>query len=145
MHTKMESILCWPATPWHRACPAVCSVFPVTLCWIILFFSFLSMYWLQIASWLRVWFCVHFSVLRFCLVWTCVGLLHAVPVSVSSYVYQFCCGCFLGIIPGSYSIPSFSTLEITDPWEEGFDKDIPFRAECSKGSLCTLPYCRSLC
>lgn len=38
-------------------------------------------------------FCTYvpFSMIRFCLVLTCVGLLHAIRASVSWYLYQPCC------------------------------------------------------
>lgn len=35
---------------------------------------------------------------------------------------------------GFYSQSDFSSAEFPDPWEEGFDRNIPFRTECSKVS-----------
>lgn len=52
------------------------------------------MYQMQTVSWLEVGLCVLFPLcmLGFCLDWTCAGLVHAVPVSVSPPACQFCCG-----------------------------------------------------
>ena len=45
-------------------------------------------YQLQIIFCLRIGICVHFpfSILEFCLFWTCTGPVHVVRVSMSSYV-----------------------------------------------------------
>lgn len=53
-------------------------------------FTFLSIYTSQMASCLRVRICDNFpfTMLRFCLVYICVGLRHAVTLPVSSYVYH---------------------------------------------------------
>lgn len=96
------------------------------------FFYFLSR---SVASWWGVQLCVSFpfSVLGCCLVWTCAGFGHAVTVSVGCYV-----SCFWKILCPKSSMPSESynicpsfSIEISKPWREQFDKDNPFRAECS--------------
>lgn len=71
----------------------------------------------------------------FCPVWTCA----CYQVSVSSSVYQSCwvwkmLSLEVSITSGSY-LSSFSSSWIPDPWEEGFDKDIPFKTGCSKVSF----------
>lgn len=55
--------------------------------------TFPSIHQYQIASWLGVGICVHFSfsVLEFHLVCTCAGLTSAAIVSVTSYVPLSCC------------------------------------------------------
>lgn len=79
---NIEPSLTWITTE-HRTCPRVWLVDPVET-----YFASPSSYQLTIAPWLRVG--LHAPLILSCLdfVWlTCAGLMHAVPVSVSSYVH----------------------------------------------------------
>lgn len=75
-----------------QACPGVWLVYLVTVHWRELI-SLWQLYWLQVPPWLRLGLCVNspFSVQILCLVWTCSGLVHAAPVSVSLSVCPACC------------------------------------------------------
>lgn len=83
LHThNTESVLCSITEPGRGVIPLEETCFPYP-----------SRNQLQIASGLGVGPCVlfPFSVLGFCLVPTCVGLVHDVAVSVSSYAHQPVC------------------------------------------------------
>lgn len=53
---------------------------------------FQTVYPLQITSLLGEGLCVYFpfTILRLCLSWTCIGLVHAVMVSVNLFLHQSC-------------------------------------------------------
>lgn len=66
----------------------------------------------------------------FCLVWTCLSLVHAVTVSwVHVCVSLFASGrCYsFGIITstGFFRPYAFSLALLSEPWEELYDKDVP--------------------
>lgn len=89
----MGSIYCWLVTPGHGICSGGSLRCPVLLHWRKLTFPFpAENIKLKIASWLGIRLCIlfAFSLLRFCLVWTCLGLMHIVTVTVSSYVCLLC-------------------------------------------------------
>lgn len=80
-------------------------------------------------SWVGICVCFVSSVLEFCLVWTCAGLMHAVTVSVSS-CFQSCC--ILKIL-FHWSCPPTLTLMYRSPsLERRALIGITVRAECSK-------------
>lgn len=76
-HRNMESVFCWATTTGPESYPGV---------WL-----FPSRYQLQITYWKGMELGVNFSVLKFWVVLSYENHLHAVPVSVSSYVYYPCC------------------------------------------------------
>lgn len=86
---------------WAQACPTV---------WLMYFsaadtveFVVSSRYQVQIASWLRMGFCIHFpsSVLWLCLFWTCTGFLCMclVLVMASESISGFYEGLFIKVSP----------------------------------------------
>lgn len=93
--------------------------------------------WISIANgFLGVSLCVHFplSVLDgICLIWTITGLLYSVIIPVSSYAYQYCCVWKILFSPPPFLsiFSAFPSLLISEPWREGFDKDMPLKTECS--------------
>lgn len=69
------------------------------------------------SSWLRLGLCDHssFSVLGFCMVGDCVGLVHAVTVAVSSYMHQSCWVWELcSTTSGWYSLAAFPCAEVPE-------------------------------
>ena len=88
---NMELILCWPVTD-HGVCNVLCLISPATLHLRKLIFPFANRYQLQIASFRGGTLCPPSplsagtpSPLNLC------SLVHAVTVSVSSCVHQYCC------------------------------------------------------
>lgn len=60
-------------------------------------------------------------------------VMHLLSISMSSYMFLFCCVCFLGVI--HHFCPShFSSTWIFERWGQDYIKNISFRAECSKMS-----------
>lgn len=94
-------------------------------------FPCLSSSQLQMTSWLGagLWVCFSLSMLRFCLGWTCAGLVYADMISVSSCVHLFCC-VWKVLFSWRRQLPmalkSCYSLFQKDPelWRKGFD--IPF-------------------
>lgn len=99
------------------------------------------------ASCLRMGLCVRlaFSMLwfelvsfEFCLISTFTSFMHAATVSMTSYLYQYCCVWWY-YVPGVIHLLQLSQLFFCRDlsicqWREGLDKDIKFRTESSKGA-----------
>lgn len=76
---------------------------------------------------------------------------YIVPMN-AAIISEFICASVLFVVSGKtqcyavhnldLSLSASSSAQIPDPWGEGFDEDIPFRAGCSV--LCTLSNCGSL-
>lgn len=95
-------------------------------------FPFSSMYQLQIAPWLVVGLCIHFSLgLNFHLVWTFVYLVHTIAISGSSYMHQLCESVSFksSTTSGSYNHSASSLAEIYELWGEGLNIHTPFTTE----------------
>ena len=126
----MEFILCWIVGPRHGACPKVCLKFPVTLHWRKLVF-FQGVGFLCQRPLLRLRFCVTLPGHVLCMLWQSL----CVHMGISPVVSER--DCFLGSIHHLWLLQSFCLLfhtQNTEPVWENFDKDIQFRAPCSKVS-----------
>lgn len=100
-------------------------------------FSWAS-YQLEIGSELGIEACVYLSAPGLHPVQT-LSSPERTPFSVSFYVYQTCFPDEL-YPSGSYTLCT-SSVEVPEPSREGFDGDLPSRAECFPLSLCTLSVC----
>lgn len=91
-----------------------------------------------------------FLIAEFCLVWTCVSLVHVVPVSwvhvcVSHFVSGRCCSFGITTSTGFCRRYAFSLALISEPGEELYDKDVPLGCVLQRlSTLCTSSGCGSL-
>lgn len=132
----------WPRYSWAWDLAGVCLIYAVTIHLRKLVFPFPTGISWKSFFWSGVRLFVHFpfSMLGVCLVWTCAGLLHAVPVSMSS--------CFRWVIFCLSLSQSFHIFCI-DSWALSVGnlvKDTSFRTQCPKSATsCVLSSCECLC
>lgn len=95
-------------------------------------------YQLQIALWLGVGHCVYFfSVLGLCLVCRLYACHHRLCEFISGFVLLYLednVSLEVSTTFDSDNICTSSYIQISEPREEGFDEDIPFRSECENVS-----------